>query len=207
MSSETLVRGEPRAPTGTKVNDFSIEVATANGTGSQTANLTLLRSFFKMGIPVHGKNIFPSNIQGLPTWYSIRVSKDGYVARRPAEILVAYNRDTMAEDVAKLPPGGVCIYNADLRLNEGRSDLVYYPVPVKELLEGVDAKGKIREYIANMTYVGVVATNFGIRTTTNFPTAGTYVGNVTTNYGPQTSTSYPSTSRDWNLLCIAPGVT
>ncbi len=144
------------------VNDFSIAVATANGTGSQTANLTLLRSFFKMGIPVHGKNIFPSNIQGLPTWYSIRVSHEGYIARRPAELLVAFNPATLHDDVADLPPGGVCIYNADIRFTPDRTDLVYYPVPVKELLADVDVKGKVKEYIANMTYVGVVAHLLGV---------------------------------------------
>ncbi len=144
------------------VNDFSIAVATANGTGSQTANLTLLRSFFKMGIPVHGKNIFPSNIQGLPTWYHIRVSHQGYIARRPSELLVAFNAATIDEDIANLPTGGVCIYNADLRLSTSRDDLVYYPVPVKELLADHEVKGKIKEYIANMTYVGVVAHLLGV---------------------------------------------
>ncbi len=158
----TLVRQLPRSVADAVVNDFSLMVATANGTGSQTANLTLLRSFFKMGIPVHGKNIFPSNIQGQPTWYHIRVSSKGYVARRPPEIVVAFNRETMLADVAGLPQGGVCIYNADLRLSTDRTDLTYYPVPVKELLADVDVKGKIKEYIANMTYVGVVAHLLGV---------------------------------------------
>lgn len=165
----TLTSGPERAEVhgvggqeGARVNDFSLVVATANGTGSQTANLTLLRSFFKLGIPVHGKNIFPSNIQGLPTWYHIRVSKDGYVARRESELLVAFNPATLHEDVALLPPGGVVIHNSDLRLRPERTDLTYYPVPVKELLAGVEVKGKIREYIANMTYVGVVAHLLGV---------------------------------------------
>jgi len=139
------------------VNDFSIAVATANGTGSQTANLALLRSFFKMGIPVHGKNIFPSNIQGQPTWYHIRVSRHGYIARRPSELLVAFNPATIHEDVAALPSGGVCVYNADIRFHPERADLTYYPVPVKELLEGTEVSGKVKDYVANMTYVGVVA--------------------------------------------------
>ena len=147
---------------GTIVNDFSIAVATANGTGSQTANLTLLRSFFKLGIPVHGKNIFPSNIQGLPTWYHIRVSHEGYISRRAPELLVAFNAATIHDDVASLPSGGVCVYNADLRHQPDRPDLTYYPVPVKELLASVEVKGKIKEYIANMTYVGVVAFLLGI---------------------------------------------
>src|SRR6478735_5050139 len=90
------------------INDFSIRVATKNGSGSQTANNTLLRALFKMGIPVSGKNIFPSNIQGLPTWFSIRVSKDGFIARREtAEIVVALNRNTASDDIAGVAPGGV----------------------------------------------------------------------------------------------------
>jgi len=144
------------------VNDFSLAVATANGTGSQTANLALLRSFFKMGIPVHGKNIFPSNIQGQPTWYHIRVSRHGYVARREPEMLVAFNAATVHEDVAGLPPGGVCVYNADIAFRPERTDLTYYPVPVKELLADVEVKGKVKEYVANMTYVGVVAHLLGV---------------------------------------------
>ena len=88
-------------------NDFSIVVATANGTGSQTSNLTLLRALFKMGIPVNGKNIFPSNIQGMPTWYHIRVSSEGYVARPDSsEVLVAFNKATVEEDIAELATGG-----------------------------------------------------------------------------------------------------
>jgi len=157
-----LDRPATRGGVGQVVNDFSIAVATANGTGSQTANLTLLRSFFKLGIPVHGKNIFPSNIQGLPTWYHIRVSHEGYIARRPPELLVAFNPQTMHEDVAQLPSGGVCIYNADLRLTPDRGDLSYYPVPVKQLLAGFEIKGKIKEYVANMTYVGVVSYLLGV---------------------------------------------
>lgn len=139
------------------INDFSLVVATANGTGSQTANLTLLRSFFKLGVPVHGKNIFPSNIQGLPTWYHIRVSHEGYIARKPSEILVAFNPATAQEDVRELPSGGVCIYNTELKNLPRRDDLIYYPVPVSELISGVEVPVKRKPYIANMTYVGVVA--------------------------------------------------
>ena len=109
------------------VNDFSIVVATANGTGSQTANLTILRAIFKMGIPVNGKNIFPSNIQGLPTWYHIRVNKDGYVARKEtSEILVAFNPDSAIQDLQDLPSGGVCFYRDDLRGMPDRDDIVMF---------------------------------------------------------------------------------
>jgi 2-oxoglutarate/2-oxoacid ferredoxin oxidoreductase subunit alpha len=140
------------------INDFSVVVATANGTGSQTANLALLRAFFKMGIPVNGKNIFPSNIQGLPTWYHIRVSKDGYVARRhTSEILVAFNAATVHEDITILPPGGVCIHNDDWRDLPQRDDIIYYGVPVNKFVRETGMKGKLRDYIANMVYVGTVA--------------------------------------------------
>src|SRR4030042_3785969 len=89
------------------INNFSITVATINGSGSQTSNLTLMRAFFKMGIPVSGKNLFPSNIQGLPTWYTIRVSKDGFLARCDEhEIMVAMNPASFAADLAKVEPGG-----------------------------------------------------------------------------------------------------
>src|SRR5688572_4939619 len=92
------------------VNDFAFSVATKNGSGSQTSNSLLVTSLFRMGIPVNGKNLFPSNIKGLPTWYTIRANKDGYTARKATtEIVVAYNDATAPEDVATLPAGGVCI--------------------------------------------------------------------------------------------------
>ncbi len=140
------------------INDFSLVVATANGTGSQTANLAILRALFKMGIPVNGKNIFPSNIQGLPTWYHIRVSKDGYVARRhTSELLVAFNQATVEDDVANLPSGGVCLYNGDWRSMPERDDITYYSIPVNQFVKQTGMKGKFRDYIANMVFVGAVA--------------------------------------------------
>lgn len=144
--------------TQSRVNDFAIVVATANGTGSQTSNLTLLRALFKMGIPVNGKNIFPSNIQGLPTWYHIRVSKDGYVARREtSEVLVAFNEVTVRDDITELPAGGVCIYNDDWRNMPERDDIIMYGIPVNEFLRAVGARGKFRDRFTNMIYVGAVA--------------------------------------------------
>src|SRR5579862_6279539 len=99
------------------INDFSIQVATVNGSESQSANSVLLRSIFGMGIPVSGKNLFPSNIAGLPTWYTIRASKHGYVARkRESEILVALNPETAREDMLSLPAGGVAIYEENMNL-------------------------------------------------------------------------------------------
>src|SRR5881628_2554414 len=99
------------------VNDFSIHVATVNGSGSQTANTILLRAIFQMGIPVSGKNLFPSNIAGLPTWFTIRASKDGYVARHERnDIVVVMNPETAAEDVAAVPPGGVIVLNDQIKI-------------------------------------------------------------------------------------------
>src|SRR5215212_2573447 len=118
------------------VNDFAIVAATVNGSGSQTANNTLIRAIFKMGIPVSGKNMFPSNIAGLPTWYTIRLSKDGYTARREGtEILVAFNPKTADEDLANLPAGGVCFHPNDLKFRTRRDDVIYYDLPVKELVK------------------------------------------------------------------------
>ncbi len=139
-------------------NDFSLVAATVNGTGSQTANLTILRALFEMGIPVNGKNIFPSNIQGLPTWYHIRVSRDGYVARREtSEILIAFNLSTVAEDIQKLPAGGVCLYNGDWRSVPQREDVTYYPIPANQFVRETGMKGKLKDYITNMVYVGALA--------------------------------------------------
>src|SRR5512141_948953 len=116
------------------VHEFSISVATKNGSGSQTASTTLLRALFKMGIPVSGKNVFPSNIQGMPTWYTIRVSRDNFIGRRPnAEVVVAMNPATALEDHQKVEPGGVFMYADDMKLPLNRTDLSYYPIPVKKI--------------------------------------------------------------------------
>src|SRR5512141_2127243 len=145
------------------VNELSITAATVNGSGSQTANTTLIRAIHKMGIPVSGKNLFPSNIAGLPTWYTIRVSKDGYIARRQnSEILVAFNRATVKEDLAALPPNGVCFYPDDMVFEHNRTDVVYYPLPVKEMVKASGASTKLRDYVANMVYVGAVAEMLGV---------------------------------------------
>jgi len=145
------------------VNNFTIVAATVNGSGSQTANTTLLRALFKMGIPVSGKNIFPSNIQGLPTWFSIRLSKDGFIARREtSEIIVAMNRQTVAEDIANVPAGGVVIYPSEWKLNEDRTDITYYSLPVMQMAKDSGASTDLRPYVANMVYVGALAELLGI---------------------------------------------
>ncbi len=140
------------------VNDFSIIVATVNGSGSQSANSVLLKSIFGMGVPVSGKNLFPSNIAGLPTWYTIRASKYGYVARkRDSEVLVALNPETAREDILALPAGGVAIYESSLNLKQYRDDVVCYPVPFDKLTAAVCPEAKLRKLVKNMVYVGVVA--------------------------------------------------
>ncbi len=145
------------------VNDFSITVATVNGSGSQTSNAAILRAIFKMGIPVSGKNIFPSNIQGLPTWYTIRVNKDGYVARKvEADIVVAMNPATFIRDLDSLKTGGAFFYADDIRLPINRQDIITYPMPVKQLIRQVDIPAYLRDYVANMVYVGVLAQMIGI---------------------------------------------
>lgn len=145
------------------VNDFSITVATVNGSGSQTSNLTLLRALFKMGIPVSGKNLFPSNIQGLPTWYTIRVSDQGFLARQDErEIVVAMNPATFSRDLEDVQSGGVFFYADDIKLAINRDDITLYPMPVKKLVKDSGAPSNLRDYIANMVYVGVVAKILGI---------------------------------------------
>src|SRR5438874_8966605 len=145
------------------VNDFSIQVATVNGSGSQTANLVLLRSILLMGVPVSGKNMFPSNIAGLPTWYTIRASKRGYVARKKeVDFLVAMNAETAKEDVLTLEPGAAVVYDEPLKLNALRSDLVFYPVPFDKRVVPVCPDAKLRRLVRNMIYDGVLAKLLGI---------------------------------------------
>jgi 2-oxoglutarate ferredoxin oxidoreductase subunit alpha len=141
-----------------RANEFSMTVATVNGSGSQTSNLTLQRAFFRMGIPVSGKNLFPSNIQGLPTWYTIRVNKNGYTARSEThQIVVAMNPATIKEDLAKVEPGGAFYYADHIRVEIDRDDISVYSMPVKKLAKDSGAPPKLRDYVANMAYVGVLA--------------------------------------------------
>ena len=152
----------PAAPT-QLVNDFSIQVATANGSGSQTSNTVLLRALFQMGIPVSGKNLFPSNIAGLPTWFTIRASKDGWLARRArTDLLVAMNPETARDDVLALDPGAAVLYDAPLALSGLRTDLVLYEVPFDGLVSPLAGEAKLRKLLKNMAYVGVLAGLLGI---------------------------------------------
>jgi 2-oxoglutarate/2-oxoacid ferredoxin oxidoreductase subunit alpha len=139
-------------------NDMSIQVATVNGSGSQSSNTVLLRSIFQMGVPVSGKNLFPSNIAGLPTWYTIRANKDGYIARKKEiDFLVAMNPETAQEDVKSLASGAVVVYDEPLNLSAIRNDLIFYSVPYDKLVAPVCPEAKLRKLVRNMIYVGVVA--------------------------------------------------
>ena len=140
------------------VNNMSIQVATVNGSGSQSSNSVLLRSIFQMGVPVSGKNLFPSNIAGLPTWYTIRANKDGYIARKKEiDFLIAMNAETGKEDVLSLAPGAAVLYDEPLGLNKLRDDLTFYSVPYDKLVAPVCPEAKLRKLVKNMIYVGVAA--------------------------------------------------
>jgi 2-oxoglutarate ferredoxin oxidoreductase subunit alpha len=144
-------------------NDFSIQVATVNGSGSQTANLVLLRSIFQMGVPVSGKNLFPSNIAGLPTWYTIRANHRGYISRKKEiDFLVAMNQETAKDDVLALEPGRAVVYDEPLKLDQLRSDLVFYPVPFDKIVATVCPDAKLRRLVRNMIYDGVLSTLLSI---------------------------------------------
>src|SRR3982074_2921339 len=165
MATTDVVPREADGQLGRKriVNDMSIQVATVNGSGSQSSNTVLLRSIFQMGVPVSGKNMFPSNIAGLPTWYTIRASKRGYIARKKEiDVLVAMNAETAKEDVLTLDPGAAVIYDEPLKLNTLRSDLVFYPVPFDKLVTPVCPDAKLRRLVRNMIYDGVLAKLIGI---------------------------------------------
>ncbi len=147
-----------RTPVAPVVNNMSIQVATVNGSGSQSSNTVLLRSIFQMGVPVSGKNLFPSNIAGLPTWYTIRANKDGYVARKKEiDFLVAMNLETARDDVMSLATGAAVLYDEPLNLSGLRDDLVFYSVPFDKLVAPVCPEAKLRKLVKNMIYVGVVA--------------------------------------------------
>jgi 2-oxoglutarate ferredoxin oxidoreductase subunit alpha len=162
MSTSSLV-AQSQNTTGSSIpasisNDLSIHIATVNGSGSQSANNVLLRSIFSMGVPVSGKNLFPSNIAGLPTWYTIRVSKYGWVARKTSvDLLIAMNPDTVLEDIRTLRPGAAVIVDEALKIGDHRDDLTYYIVPFEQLVAATGAEPKLRKLIKNMVYVGVAA--------------------------------------------------
>ncbi len=147
----------------TRINDFSIQVATVNGSGSQTANTVLLRAIFQMGVLVSGKNLFPSNIAGLPTWFTIRASAKGYVARKASnEMLILMNPETAKEDIAKSDVGALVIYDEPLQLDKLRSDLSFIPVPFQKLVTASCPEPKLHKLVKNMIYVGVASRLLGV---------------------------------------------
>jgi len=151
------------APAPHRVNDFNLHVATVNGSGSQTANNTLLRAIFQMGVPVGGKNLFPSNIAGLPTWFTIRVNERGYLARQKSnDLLVAMNPETAAADIAAMDPGSVIVVNEGIALPQIPPDRTVHVVPLTKLVEPIVPDAKLRRLVVNMVYVGVVSHLVGI---------------------------------------------
>ncbi|MGH9554245.1 MAG: 2-oxoacid:acceptor oxidoreductase family protein [Terriglobales bacterium] len=158
-TSDVAVQESPRRTDSEPiVNDFSLQVATVNGSGSQSSNMVLLRGIFQMGIPVSGKNLFPSNIAGLPTWFTIRANKDGYIARKKEiDFLIAMNPETAKEDVMSLAPGTAVLYDEPLNLGSLRNDLTFYSAPFDKLVAPVCPEAKLRKLVKNMLYVGAAA--------------------------------------------------
>src|SRR5947209_5795745 len=158
-TTDVELHGSAQRPAATQVvNNMSFQVATVNGSGSQSSNTVLLKTIFHMGVPVSGKNLFPSNIAGLPTWYTIRANKDGYVARKKEiDFLVAMNPETARDDVMSLTPGAAVLYDEPLKLSSLRNDLIFYSVPFDKLVAPVCPEAKLRKLVKNMIYVGVVA--------------------------------------------------
>jgi 2-oxoglutarate/2-oxoacid ferredoxin oxidoreductase subunit alpha len=160
MATTDVARQDTGGQLGRKriVNDMSIQVATVNGSGSQSSNTVLLRAIFQMGVPISGKNLFPSNIAGLPTWYTIRANKEGYIGRKKEiDFLVAMNPETAQDDVMSLDAGASVLYDQPLALEKLRNDLIFYSVPYDKLVAAVCPEAKLRKLVKNMVYVGVVA--------------------------------------------------
>ncbi len=165
--SETLIAADAAEEVGTGpepiVNDLTIHVATVNGSGSQSSNNVLMRSIFQMGVPVSGKNMFPSNIAGLPTWFTIRANKDGWIGRKKeVDLMICMNAQTAREDVEALAPGSLCIYDAPLNCKAIRNDVVFFEVPFAKLAQDLSDDSKLRKLLTNMIYVGIVAELLGL---------------------------------------------
>lgn len=146
-----------------KTNEFNLTISTVNGSGSATANVTILRSLFKMGIPVSGLNIFPSNIQGQPTWFTMRISQAGYLARQETDdIVIAMNPVTIQKEIDSVCPGGVLIFADHIQLPKERQDIHIYSMPVKKIVLDSEVNTSVRDYVANMVYVGFLAQVLGM---------------------------------------------
>src|SRR5437016_5009742 len=156
MTATAVLENEP-ADGASIVNDCTIHVATVNGSGSQSSNNVLMRSIFQMGVPVSGKNMFPSNIAGLPTWFTIRANKDGWIARKKeVDVMVCMNAQTSREDVERLQPGSLCIYDAPLNCKAVRKDIEFFEVPFAKLAGELSTDSRLRKLLTNMIYVGIV---------------------------------------------------
>ena len=143
----------------TRVNDFALKLANVNGTGSASANSLLMQAIFRMGIPVSGKNLFPSNIQGLPTWYEIRVNKDGYTARAlDYDLMVAMNSQTYAQDVAEVREGGYLLYDSTWPLDPHliREDVNYLAIPFSKMCNETFKEARERILMKNIAYAGTL---------------------------------------------------
>ncbi|HKJ17648.1 MAG TPA: 2-oxoacid:acceptor oxidoreductase subunit alpha [Xanthomonadales bacterium] len=143
-----------------RINDFVLKIGTVNGTGSASANGLLMKALFRMGIPVTGKNMFPSNIQGLPTWYEIRANKDGYMARAGrVDVMVAMNAQTYKKDLAEVSPGGFLIYDSTWPRERSlqREDITVLGVPLAKLANENFSVARVRILMKNVAYVGVLA--------------------------------------------------
>src|SRR6476661_4996785 len=139
------------------INDFVVKFATVNGSGSASANGIFAKTLFRMGIPVSPKNIFPSNIQGLPTWYEVRVSEAGYVARREGiDLMVAMNPQSYKEDLAEIAPGGWLLYDSTLPRIWPRDDITVLGVPIAEMCAAKWKDPRQRQLFKNMVYVGAL---------------------------------------------------
>jgi 2-oxoglutarate/2-oxoacid ferredoxin oxidoreductase subunit alpha len=148
-----------------KVNDFVVRFANVNGTGSASANFLFTKAVFRMGIPVTPKNIFPSNIQGLPTWYEVRISEKGYLGRREGiDLMVAMNPQSMAADVAAVKSGGYFLYDSSKMLNSSykRDDVTYFGIPLMEMCNREYTDPRQRQLFKNIIYVGALSALFGI---------------------------------------------
>src|SRR3954467_4556435 len=161
MSSPTAISSpltfDPRP---SRVNDFAFKIGTVNGTGSASANSLLMQAIFRMGIPVAGKNVFPSNIQGLPTWYEIRVDKDGYIARpEEVDLVVALNPATYAKDVAAVRPGGYLLYDSSWPLDAAlvREGITILGIPFGKMCVEAFEGDRQRTLLRNIVYVGALA--------------------------------------------------
>ena len=143
------------------VNDFQLNIATANGTGSQSANLILLHTMFNMGVPVSGKNLFPSNISGLPTWYILRVSDNGYQAPGDrTHIQILMNKATWDDDIANCLPNTLILFNTDVKMPVERDDCTVIGVSMTKMARGLNPK--LAKMISNMVYVGLLAEILGL---------------------------------------------